>query len=415
MTDKDRETKEAEEKAAIIQIFKDRAAVPETPIDDVPSRARFGVLIRRARNKSKLSLRALADKVWEKPAEGFNDHRHVWLGELERGKRPPDEVIVDALIAHLNIDRDLLMRAAQAWHQAIHAEGNFVLGDMEVKVTSLAPTAAQAHELLLEVDRVIADLETIRDDVDEFANVVAKTVERAIVRARATVDDFVTPFELEGGAMPKIRLGSAWNPNSCSRCHGSGVDPDVERLKGISDWELRCEKCNGTGQFILSFEVDRCYAHSKGELLRVMDARETTGHGMVMIAESTRRTDFVALGRHEGATLNYREVPLSEWFKHWLRSNPHDQELAEAATKAMEHEKRYPARGQRVRWVHDPKGSGVPDSWITDDGVITAIKTEPMPVQEPVERSINVTFYDGKTSGWMGVDCFKLIKDDEEA
>lgn len=394
-----------EEKAqAVIQIFKDRVGEPETPVADVPSRARFGELIRRSRNKANLSLRAVAEKVWESPAEDLSDHRHVWLGELERGKRPPDAELVDALGIHLEIDRDILMDAAQSWHRAIHSEGNFVLGDMDVKVTSLAPTAAQAMELRMEVERVIIDLESIRNDVEDFADQVEETVERAIARARATLDDFVTPFELDAGMMPEIILGSRWNPNPCPRCGGFGEDPDVERVEGISDWELRCEKCNGTGQFIPRFEVGRCYAHSKGELLRVMDERETTGHGMVMIAESTRRTDFVALGKHDGATLNYREVPLSEWFKHWFRSNPHDEGLASNAEDMIGREAIYPCRGQRV--------VSIKHGW---KGVITSVETYPMPSQELVEKFIDVTFDDGNTSGQMSIDRFKLIEDDEEA
>lgn len=401
MTDKDRETQEGEEKAAaIVQIFKENAAAPERPIEEVPSRARFGVLIRRARNKAKRSLRDVANSVFETPPDGQADRRHVWLGELERGKRPPNEALVDAISENLEIDRELLMSAAQEWHKAIHSEGSFVLGDMTVKVTSLAPTAAQANELRMEVDRVITDLESIRDDVEEFADQIRVTVDLAIARSRATVDDFVTPFTLDGGAMPEITLGSGWNPNPCPRCHGSGEDPDVERIDGISDWELRCEKCNGTGQHIERFKVGRCYANSNGEFLRVMDVLDTTGHGMVLIAESSRRTDFVALGRHEGSTLNYREVPLSEWFKHWARSNPHDEELFRSAMTAMEREKTYPARGQRVMDMETGK-----------NGVITLIMTDPFPVQDPPDRAINVTFDDGRSVN--GLTCrFKLIEDD---
>ena len=83
------------------------------------------------------------------------------------------------------------------------------------------------------------------------------------------------------------------------------------------------------------FEEGHVYAHTTGHLLRVVGSARTTGYGKTLVAEHSDRTDLMAVGSDKASTANYREVPLSAWYTHWLRANPNDPELERLRDEAL--------------------------------------------------------------------------------
>lgn len=299
-----------------------------TPLDELPPKARFGVLIRRARNEQKRSLREVATKLLDEPADGEKDSRAVWLGEIERGKRPPSEDVIDAAVEHLGIDRELLLQAARDWHEAVWNSDAVVLEGAEFSIASLAPTRRQADELRDELKRVLVDLEGLTETVDEVGDGIRARVEATMSRMRATLADSKGPPTLSLGEFPEVELGNTNELNQCPRCGGSGKDPDVEEVEGIRPWELRCQGCEGTGQHIERFEIGRCYADTTGRLMHIVGEVVSAGYGLALVGERSDHADFqpVAPDDH-GATVGWREVPMSTWWKHWLDANPEDKGL----------------------------------------------------------------------------------------
>jgi len=299
-----------------------------TPLAEFPPKSRFGVLIRRARNAQKRSLREVAAAVLEAPIGDEKDHRSVILGELERGKRPPSEDVVNAVLEVLDIDRELLLRSAQEWHDAVWSSDAVVLDGAEFSIASLAPTRHQTDELRDELQRVLIDLEDLTETVEEVGAGVTARVEATMARMRATLADSDGPKQLPLGEFPDIKLGNTNGMNPCERCGGSGKDHEVEEVEGIRDWELRCKDCEGTGQNIAQFEVDHVYVDMTGRLMRVMGKVLSSAYGQTLVAERSDQSDFMPVaGDDHGATVGWREVPQSTWWKHWLASNPNDKVL----------------------------------------------------------------------------------------
>ena len=92
-------------------------------------------------------------------------------------------------------------------------------------------------------------------------------------------------------------------------------------------WELRCEKCGGSGQVIPAFQIGHVYAHQTGRLMRVVGEVETTGYGRVLVGEESSSSNLIPLGRDATASQGWREVKLVTWYDHWIRSNPNDSDL----------------------------------------------------------------------------------------
>jgi len=299
-----------------------------TPLEELPPNARFGVLIRRARTEQKLSLRAVANLLIPPPEEGEKDSRHVFLGEIERGKRPPSEEVIDAAAEHLGVSRGLLLEAARAWHESVWNSDAVVLTGAEFSIASLAPTQRQTAELRDELQRVLVDLDGLTETVGEVGEGIAARVEATMARMRATLSDSEGPKELPLGEFPEVTLGDTSGFNVCPRCGGTGKDPDVEEVEGIRNWELRCQKCEGTGQFIKRFEVGRCYVDMTGRLMHIVGEVVSVGYGLTLVGERSDRADFQPVaGDNQGATGGWREVPMSTWWKHWLAANPGDKGL----------------------------------------------------------------------------------------
>jgi len=149
-----------------------------------------------------------------------------------------------------------------------------------------------------------------------------------MARMRATLADSDGPKQLPLGEFPDIKLGKTNGMNPCERCGGSGKDPEVEEVEGIRDWELRCKDCEGTGQNIAQFEVDHVYVDMTGRLMRVIGKVLSSAYGQTLVAERSDMSDFMPIsGDDHGATVGWREVPQSTWWKHWLASNPNDKVL----------------------------------------------------------------------------------------
>jgi len=296
-----------------------------TPLAEFPPKSRFGVLIRRARNEQKRSLRDVAVVALDPPVEGEKDHRSVIYGELERGKRPPSEDVINAVLEVLDLDRELLLQAARDWHEAVWSSDAVVLDGAEFSIASLAPTRHQTDELRDELQRVLVDLEDLTTTVEEVGDGIAARVEVTMSRMRATLADSDGPKQLPLGEFPDIKLGNTNELNPCQRCNGFGKDPDVEEVEGIQPWELRCKDCEGTGQYIQRFEIDHVYVDMTGRLMHILGGAVSTAYGVTLVAERSDIGDFVPVaGGDREATIGWREVPKSVWWKHWIAVNPGD-------------------------------------------------------------------------------------------
>ena len=297
----------------------------ETPIDTLPPKARFGAMVRRARNAKKMSLREAAAMFLDEPVEGEKDSRIVEFGEIERGKRPPTEEIAKRTSSAFNLSYDELIQAARDWNDAIWNSDAVVLKGAEFSIASLSPTREQTDELRDELKRILVDLEHLVETVEEVGEGVAARVERSMARVKAVLADANGPPEIPMGEFPDIVLGDTSGFNHCERCKSTGIDPEVEMVDGIHDWELRCKDCNGTGQDIPAFLLHRVYVDQTGRLMRTIGQVVSVAYGACFVAEHSNRGDFapIAMNDHK-ATLGWREVPKTVWWKHWLDANPND-------------------------------------------------------------------------------------------
>jgi len=306
----------------------------EKPIEEVPPKLRFGVLVRRGRIRRKLSLREAAQVLIEPPIEGEKDSRAVILGELERGTRPPTEELADVVASTLRMDRDELLQAAKDWHEALWNSDAVLLEGAEFSMASLSPTRKQTEELRDELRRVLVDFEELADALDDRFGDISLLVERATARVNAALEDFDGPKDLPLGEFPDVVLGNTNELNTCKRCEGSGKDPEVEEVEGIRPWELRCQDCDGTGQWIPEFEVGHAYSGRTGVLMYILGTVVTVAYGACLVAETTDSSDLSPVGIDHDATVGWREVPLSVWWKHWLSANPDDEKLQQNLEEA---------------------------------------------------------------------------------
>ena len=92
----------------------------------------------------------------------------------------------------------------------------------------------------------------------------------------------------------------------------------------------------------MRFEIGKVYTHSAGEMVMIVGEVETTLYGKTLVAESICVTHLKAFGDDEDATQNWSEVPLSVWWKHWLKGNEGSPDLQRKLAEALEAEERGP-------------------------------------------------------------------------
>jgi hypothetical protein len=76
------------------------------------------------------------------------------------------------------------------------------------------------------------------------------------------------------------------------------------------------------------FEVGKVYKYNNGIMVHVLVEVQTTANGsnQVLLAETTTGV-ITPLGTHPGSFDGWQEVPLSNWYAHWLVTNKDSQFL----------------------------------------------------------------------------------------
>jgi len=289
-------------------------------------RIAFGKLVESLRIMRGISCLDLGTALFGEDLGLSEATRFDMVRKLERGAIPPSKLMIDDITKLFDLRDDdvtALMEAATAWHRSLWMDTqSVVLDGGEMRMASLVPSASQLHVMRDEVTRLVEDLHLIQE-----------RAMNSMKRAQATLEDLDGGLSLTPKNMPEdYPLGSPdFNPNPCSRCGGTGVDPDVEEVENIKAWELRCRDCEGTGQRIERFMIGHVYSSTRGELVRPLARVETTAYGVsTVIAESTISREFRPMADGVEHSRGWREIPLAKWFEHWLRSNPNDAELQAA-------------------------------------------------------------------------------------
>ena len=63
----------------------------------------------------------------------------------------------------------------------------------------------------------------------------------------------------------------------------------------------------------MRFELGKYYAHTTGDKLYICGICDTKIYGMCLMGEN-RNGDFIPIGQHKGATLNWHEISEEEFW-----------------------------------------------------------------------------------------------------
>jgi|GEM_PF-1048502 len=283
----------------------------EKPILEIPPRMRLGTLIRRARIRAKKSLQEMADVLSE---DGFTP---VVLGEVERGKRPVSWDQVDSICHYLDVNPEIFHQALMQFHHEIWSGqkvAKVVLEEQIEKVTSL-PLNYDTVELVSALRNAISSM-----DIGKGA------LERAsrIIRHSSCGGPFEFVRDAEMAAQASVLLDSSMHiaqvilenppeavpvPKECDEiCRTGKVEKPA--WEPPEDW-----------QDAAVFEISKVYQLKEtGDLMRIIGEAETLFYGHVFVAETQNGIKPVVV--RPGCAENWREVPLSQWYKNWLSEDP---------------------------------------------------------------------------------------------
>jgi len=276
------------------------------------------MLFRRFRIKANKSLRETAEVL----SGEIEDH--VVLAEIERGRRPATADQIHAFCDYIGVGTEAFFEAAQDFHRSVWEPNCHPLEvvDQMVKVSSVVPVYDQ-QELSSALRSAINSMDIASDVLTQCMGILRCNKEwvRDAEMAASVV------LMLEGGAsFSRLVLEHPLEPMSGTKPYAESQGwTDVPNV--ISDPDWKDADC---------FEVGKVYEHRTGRLMRIVGEVETTGYfNPTLVGEEMGRGDLMPVGCDEDSAQNYREVPLSRWYKAWLDANPNNEELGKKWHEAV--------------------------------------------------------------------------------